>query len=842
MPRLTRRPPRPRALVASARTLQVGNEKDALAIRRTRQPWQPQAWAYRDAIGEIGYAMRFLANANSRMRLYAAAYDPDDPNANPVPVDEAPGIPKNVAALAGEALNELGAGQLALSGLIKPLTENLEVPGEGYLVSDPAVITDQLWSIRSMDEIQVREDGTYLLRDEPESKATVQPQGRPLSKDAYVARMWTPHPRFHNWADSPMRQLIDTCDELLLLSRSIRGVARSRLAGSGILAVAEEFSIQRQGEQETDDDPAADPFMDELTQSIMTAIRDEASAAGVVPVLLRGPAALIKDGIQFIPFDRKMDDKAVALRGELIGRIATGIDLPKEVITGTADLNHWSAFQVDDNTFRHHIEPKVLTMVDCLTVAFLRPWLLTAGVPPDLADRLVVWYDPTELVTHPDRTKDALDVFDRFGISLETLREVAGWNDDNKPADDEMLLRLLFHSRTFAPNLQEALFHKFAPGMLIPADANEPGYGPDGEPLPPDSQQQPPPPPATDPEAPVTGPPQQPNGRAPAPTGGQSPRMQALTAAGKPNMRLSRRLANIDRSLRDRLVAAADAAVRRALERAGNKARAKAPNAVKTALSGVPSGAIPAALGPEKIRDFGLDDDALLDDQFDQLRQSWDAWVDSANRQALTVIVTLTGLAVDDPRLARARQRQEQQQSAGWAFLAAALRARAHQLLYNPDPNQPDQVPHDTEHTVVAVGTVRAAIAVAAGAGTGLTDPGVTPHGRLADGSAQPVPGVTSGPIASDLAASGGASIAGYIWNHGATEHPFLEHLDLDQTPFTDWNSDDLQPGDDAGWMGVGNYFPGDHDGCSCDVTIEWTEPAAEGAAVASGALNGRHR
>lgn len=824
MPLLGRRPtgrtPPVRALVASARTLQVGNERDALSIRRTRQPWQPAAWTYRDSIGEIGYAMRFLANSLSRMRLYAAAYE--DPMENPVPIGEANNIPDDVAKLADAAIAELGAGQLALSGLIKPLVENMEVVGECYLVSDPANI-DQLWSIRSMDEIQVLEDGEFLLRDDPDQRlASVMPQGKPLSNGAYIARMWTPHPRFHAWADSPMRQLVDTCDELLLLSRSVRAIARSRLTGPGILAVAEELSLTRQGNQETDDDPLADVFMRELTDAMMEPIGDEGSAASVVPIVVRGPFDMIEKGIQHFAFDRILDTKAVELRSELIGRLATGIDLPKEVITGTADLNHWSSWQIDDNTFRHHVEPKVLTMVDCLTVAYLRVRLLADNVPEEVVNRIVVWYDPTELVTHPDRTKDALDIWDRFGISTETLRDVAGWSEDDAPTHDEVLLRMLFHLRTLPPNAAEGIMHRFDPTLMIPADNTEPGVGPDGETPPAGGQA--PPPAGSQPNQPTQGPPPQ----APPPAAPSDTPKAKMQASGtvqfaspvRVTSRQSRRLMDIDRSLRERLVAASDAAVRRTLERAGNRARAKTPNAVRLSLAGIPAADIPATLGPAKLAEYGLDEEALLADTFDQLKASWSSWVDAAQRAALGVAMSIAGLRTDDQVVQDTRRRQEQATEAGWTALAAALGGLAHRLLFDPHPDHPDLTPADVGKTVVPHGVVRKALAVAGGA----TDAPAT--GVPTGGAAVPVPGITSGPTIGGLMTDSGATIAGYEWVHGDAVHPYEPHEALDGYTFTDWADPGLVPGDDANWLGVGDMFPSDHDGCTCEVLIDWIEPS----------------
>jgi hypothetical protein len=171
-------------------------------------------------------------------------------------------------------------------------------------------------------------------------------------------------------ADSPMRAILDSCEELLLLSRSIR--AHRPVPARWQRAAAHRAGTVDGRCQPDDDDAESDPFFDELTKAMLTPISEEGDASAVVPIVARVPGEMLKEGkaAQLIQFDRPFDAEAMELREELIGRIATGLDLPKEVVTGVVDLNHWTAWQVDDNTFRHHIEPDVITQVDDLTVAY----------------------------------------------------------------------------------------------------------------------------------------------------------------------------------------------------------------------------------------------------------------------------------------------------------------------------------------------------------------------------------------------------------------------------------------------------------------------------------------
>lgn len=825
-----RNAPKARALTASAVQVDVGNKAQAIKIRRLRQSWQEDAWSYRDAIPEIRYAMGFKSTAVSRMRLFPAMWvDGED---QPVPLDENPaGLPAGLSDAASEALASLATGRMGHANLLRNQSENTEVAGECFLLGQEDPETgEQEFSIRSIDELVVDGEGKYLLRSLPGGSGS-SAGGKPVDPNAYIARLWTPHPRFSELADSPMRALLEPCEELVILSRMIRGSARSRYSSAGILGIADELSFASTTDGGDDDDPESDPFFGMLVESMTTAISDEASAAGVVPIIIRGPAELLDKGIVFKDPAREFDNKASALRQELLGRIANGLDIPREILTGVADLNHWTAWQVDDSTFRYHIEPAVLRAVDSLTVGYLRPRLVSQGFDLEAIKRLVIWYDPTELVTHPDRSADAQALWDREAISNAALREATGFGDDDAPDDDELLLRMLLKSRTFAPNLQEALFHHTAPNLVIPADKNEPGMGPGGVVAPDDAA------PAVAPKAPApaiegpakTAPPSGPASGPPA-VSASARVMAALTAAGRVDTKRSARLARIDASLRDRMVAAADTAMHRALERAGNRVKGKAPNALKASLSGVTPERICAELGPAVIASYGMTEHSLLADVFASLKDRFAGWIDSAFRSALTTAVGMVGFTVDNPHVRGARQRQEASGAAAWEWLQSALQARASYLLYNPQSTDADDTETAASAALVPVGLIRGALALAGGyAGHGLTD-----TGQPVDATT-PLTGIGSGPIITGVLTAGGADLDHYVWVHGISDHPFEPHLALDGTEFDHFNAETLA-NTDATWVGNAFFFPGDHDGCSCDVQLMWSGPAGDGYGLAASA------
>jgi hypothetical protein len=93
------------------------------------------------------------------------------------------------------------------------------------------------------------------------------------------------------------------CAELLLLNRTFRATARSRLNagalylpdGLSVAATADpDYPYDEDGNynEQYNAEEAADDFEDQLIDAMTTPIKDEDSASAVVPLIIRGPAEL----------------------------------------------------------------------------------------------------------------------------------------------------------------------------------------------------------------------------------------------------------------------------------------------------------------------------------------------------------------------------------------------------------------------------------------------------------------------------------------------------------------------------------------------------------------------
>lgn len=463
-----------RVLTAAATRINLNNEADVNRQRDLRQMWQLDAFTYRNSIGELRYAVNFLANCAARMRLFVAALPDDGETDVPVDItklaeDPANGVPPELVEACASAVRDLGNGRTAMAGHLHSASTNISLAGEAYLLGQEDPLTGrQTWSIRSVSEIVTYKKKIYLRETPMDSTGAL--GMTPLDPDTtIISRMWKPDPQFRLQADSAVRAILNECESLLILRRMIRSTGRSRLAGRGILAIPDEVSIVR--DNDDNDDPEADDFMADLIDAMITPISNEGDASAVVPLVLKGPAEYL-NAIRLIEMADTFDVNAGATRTELVGVIATGLDLPKEVIVGMTDLNHWTAWAVDDNTFRNHVEPHVITLVDCFTDAFLRPYLATSGLPQAIIDewlpRIMFWYDPQELVTKPDQTANATLLHTAIAISDAAYRRTLGFAEEDAPTPAEVEIRMIRTTKTYPPNLLMALMHELDPTLGVP--------------------------------------------------------------------------------------------------------------------------------------------------------------------------------------------------------------------------------------------------------------------------------------------------------------------------------------------------------------------------------------
>lgn len=387
-------------------------------VKPRRESWTARAWDHYDNCGELRYAVSWFSNALSRSELIVTKRNADG---DYDPVTEGPAF---------DALQELtGVGQ---SELLKAMGQQYFVPGDFYLVGR-TVKGRQMWEVVSTEEMKVQGDGSSAQWKISRSGE----KDIELSGQDTVIRIWTPHPRNKMKADSPTRGAHGVLNQIIALTRHIDAQVYSRLAGAGILWMPNEVSFAARQENGTIQTGNGDAFLETLAGVMAEAMKDPGAVEALVPIIARVPAETIEH-IKHMTFWSELDQQAVPQLESALRRMALTIDLPPEVVLGTADMNHWGAWQVDESSIKAHIEPALGVICSRLTVEWLRPQLDEAD-----ADDYLVAFDTSKLRLRPNRSKEAVELWDRGGINLKALRRETGFEESDAMEPEELVRWLL---------------------------------------------------------------------------------------------------------------------------------------------------------------------------------------------------------------------------------------------------------------------------------------------------------------------------------------------------------------------------------------------------------------
>lgn len=773
-------------LVAAATRIRLDDKKAAQAQAAKRQKWQDEAWAVVGECPEVKQAMLYTGNALSKLGLYAATRPPDAAqDSEPIPVEhESAGLPAEFVASCRAEVDRLGTGQGGLPGLLRAVNVNFEAVGEAYLVGRGEVPpgedgkggSAEEWFIRSISEVEAR-GGVYRLKKSPNDRG----EALDAERDACI-RLWMPDAQWHDQADCAMNGVLGEARILQVLSQQVMAQAM-RSASAGFLTLANELSFAVQintagGNGEGD-------LMDLMADILVAPIEDPSDPHSVQPGLIRGPAEYLKpDVLRHIKLWDPAVDKSLEERiAARVIRIARGLNLPVERITGFMATTFENARQINKDEFDDYLQPRCVVVVDAFTSAFFRPNLSDAGYPPELVNRVFIWYDPSGIVGKPDTEAHAAEAHKDGVISAKARRKAEGFGDDDAPEPGELLLKIALERGTIPPALTLALLQPLAEeaGITLP-DVSE---------LPTDAAQS----------------------LVALLSNGHAPRRRAITAAVRPRTRrqAGSRLAAIDRDLRTRLLVASNAAMERALERAGSRLRSKAAGQ-GTSLSRVPAKRVGYVLG--RGHGFATDDE-LMAGAWDDLGAQWDAWVAAGGADALDALDEIDEELAD--RRADLLAQQESDRSSAWLWLAAALGAAAAVLLYDPHPEAPALGEVDTS-LLIPPGLVRQALARAGGA-NGLAEGGAPGSMLLvADGGNRPAGELATGELVRSTLRDDGIEMGPYLWVYGPAPRtrPFEPHVLLDGTEFEDFDDERLIFDD---WPSYGGAtWPGDHAGCCCAI------------------------
>lgn len=408
--------------VLRAAGVRLPTRADLTKASRSGRAWQDRCWDFYDTIGEYRYGCDWVGSMLSRAKLYVAK--------------DGHAIETQNGQIAGY-MDSLFGGPDAQGQMLREIGVHFTVAGELYLIGTTVDGVDH-WQVVASTELTTR-SGQYYVSGKP-----VNSIGKP-----FVMRLWRPHPRRALQANSPSRAVLPVLAELDVLTKRVFAEIDSRLAGAGILFVPSSLSLPAAVTGTTaDGKPVSmgpgssnvDVLMNALQTAMTSAIEDQADPAALVPILVGADTDSIERGVKLQTFWSELDGVSIELRTEAIRRLALGLDMPPEVLTGTADLTHWNAWQLEESGIKAHIEPTLALITESLTQGYLYPLLVgDAGMAGADAERYTIEADTSELRLRPNRSKEAIELWNDKAISTRTMLREVGFDPDNDMPDAQEL-------------------------------------------------------------------------------------------------------------------------------------------------------------------------------------------------------------------------------------------------------------------------------------------------------------------------------------------------------------------------------------------------------------------
>lgn len=752
------------AITAGGSTYRASNYTDFTEISLLKQNWQKAAFDIYDAEGHLFYATNYVGSALSRIRLVGATKPKTHGQLEePQVLKEGP-VADAIAAIASPI-----GGQ---SGFLRQIGRNIFLTGESWIIASTVTLpdgsVDTNWDAVSVEEL-VAEGGQHMRRSLPGAQA------QPLPKGALTFRIWKEHPRYSQLADSGTRSCIELLEKIIILNRAEKAVARSQLAGSGILALPQELVPPAWQNQGSEANPMeSNPLWQALAESMTAPLTDESAPSSVVPLLLVGPGEVIKN-MKYEPLNRRFDSASAQASIKMaIEQIANTLELPKEILLGVGEATHWTAWAIREDVFQAHLQPLIELVCAGLTKTFLKQALSKfsdaelkrAGI--DNRDDVIVWYDASQLVIQPDRADKISAAHDRFVVTDDAYAKSLDIPEEDRLDKDSDEYKRRVGLKMVDPGMATTGKVTEPPAPAAPGGA--PGGGGSAGPK------------VEKPRAKRTdnsdGPP-----RTLVPSRGKSPGGARAAAPKIPSERraqpgLPQQSRTLTAGAENRDGAALGEFDMLALKRFRNLAEKHVRKAITSALT--------ASSDPG---DYIVDE--FIDEFMDLARYTW--------VEGLGLIQLMFG-DFETPFFESAIEKAFQKSANTYLdFLKATVDKKAmRQPIYG------EFLVGET----VQYGDIRPILAELGG---GSPEVEVPLYG-----------GVATGNTMTEWLGENGIQTNEKIWLYGWEEAPrrrsFNGHLQMDGLVFEDWQDDGLKIAPQDAWLRRTHYAPGDHWGCSCIV------------------------
>lgn len=439
------------------------------SYRFTSVGWQREAWRFYHIIPELHYAANYVGAACSRVRIFI-----EHLNKYGVPDGEVTDT-EEISSIA----ETLFGGAASRSQALRSIAINQTVAGECYAVGRArrGYATDK-WYIASTTELK-RRNRQYAINFGYGNEEL-------LKETDLIVRLWTPDEERHYLADSPTQSCLAVLQELEELMLFEFSQIDSRAVAAGVVWLPAEMS---NGPSDSSTNPqSADDVFNQMAIAARASRQGRGVAAGVVPQFIEIPGEYIgKMQERPMRFDSELSDKMKEYKESAVRRLATGLNMPAEVLLGMGDVNHISVWSIEESFVKIHIEPMMSLICDGLTNAYLRPLLRSLG-KNELNYR--IGFDTAPLTVRASRLQDTINLYERRIVNKEAVLAAGDYNPITEAMGEEestelFVRELMLRDPTLiaVEPLREAAnldidMPEPEPVAAVPGDPNAPGAPP----------------------------------------------------------------------------------------------------------------------------------------------------------------------------------------------------------------------------------------------------------------------------------------------------------------------------------------------------------------------------
>jgi hypothetical protein len=144
--------------------------------------------------------------------------------------------------------------------------------------------------------------------------------------------------------------------------------------------------------------------------------------------------------ITHMEFGRDLDQMIQPLRDACVLRLAVGMDLPPEKLTGSGDINHWGQWSITEDFAKQYIAPKLELVAAALTTYYLAPALRARRRNPK---PFAIYFDLNRLLPNQITVDNAEKAYTAGLLRERTYMEVLGFSVSDIADNDERARMLL---------------------------------------------------------------------------------------------------------------------------------------------------------------------------------------------------------------------------------------------------------------------------------------------------------------------------------------------------------------------------------------------------------------